>query len=63
MEINVKNCNNITTAKIVIEENKLNIKLAPNGTGKSTISKAIQFASSKEPLNNSKIWHNSPCNP
>lgn len=48
MEINVSNCNNITTAQISIEEDKLNIKFAPNGTGKSTISKAIQFASSSD---------------
>src|SRR5690606_27473732 len=46
MEIDVKNCNNITSAKLSIEESKLNIRFAPNGTGKSTISKAIQFASS-----------------
>ena len=46
MEINVRNCNNITSAKLSIEEGKLNIRFAPNGTGKSTISKAIQFASS-----------------
>jgi ABC-type dipeptide/oligopeptide/nickel transport system ATPase subunit len=45
MEIEIKQCNNISTAKIVIAPNKLNIKFAPNGTGKSTISKAIQFAS------------------
>jgi energy-coupling factor transporter ATP-binding protein EcfA2 len=46
MEINVRNCNNITSAQLFIEEGKLNIRFAPNGTGKSTISKAIQFASS-----------------
>jgi hypothetical protein len=45
MEIDIKHCNNITVAKITIETSKLNIKFAPNGTGKSTISKAIQFAS------------------
>jgi energy-coupling factor transporter ATP-binding protein EcfA2 len=48
MEVSVKNCNNITEANIVIEEGKLNIKFAPNGTGKSTISKAIQFAAIKD---------------
>jgi hypothetical protein len=48
MEINVKNCNNITEGQLVIEEEKLNIKFAPNGTGKSTISKAIQFASGED---------------
>lgn len=48
MEIIVENCNNISEANITLIENKLNIKFAPNGTGKSTISKAIQFASSKD---------------
>lgn len=48
MEFSVKNCNNITKADIAIEEGKLNIKFAPNGTGKSTISKAIQFAAIKD---------------
>jgi len=44
MEIDIKDCNNIDTAKISIGERKLNIKFAPNGTGKSTIAKAIQIA-------------------
>lgn len=48
MEIKVTNCNNITSAQLTIEESKLNIRFAPNGTGKSTISKAIQFASTNE---------------
>jgi energy-coupling factor transporter ATP-binding protein EcfA2 len=47
MELEIKHCNNITAAKVSIELGKLNIKLAPNGTGKSTISKAIQFASTE----------------
>ena len=41
MEIEIKNCNNIDYTKIRIEENKLNIKYALNGTGKSTIANAI----------------------
>lgn len=41
MNIEIENCNNINYAKICIKENKLNIKLAPNGTGKSTIAKSI----------------------
>ena len=48
MEIKVTDCNNIASAQLTIEEGKLNIRFAPNGTGKSTISKAIQFASSDE---------------
>lgn len=41
MNIKVTNCNNIKCASIDLIENKLNIKLAPNGTGKSTIARAI----------------------
>lgn len=44
MDIEIKNCNNITMAKVAIVPSKLNIKFAPNGTGKSTISKAIQYS-------------------
>lgn len=44
MDIEIKNCNNITMATVAIVPSKLNIKFAPNGTGKSTISKAIQYA-------------------
>ncbi len=47
MKITIENCNNIDFAEIGIEEAKLNIKLAPNGTGKSTIAKAI-LGSTKE---------------
>ena len=39
--IEIKNCNCIKEANIKIEEGTLNIKYGPNGTGKSTISKAI----------------------
>ena len=49
MNIEIRNCNNIDSASINIEESKLNIKLASNGTGKSTIAKAIQgFSSNSE---------------
>ena len=44
MEFEIKNCNNLDYAKIEIFERKLNIKFAPNGTGKSTIAKAIQYS-------------------
>jgi hypothetical protein len=43
MEITIKNCKNIDLAKIKIEEGKLNIKYALNGTGKSTIASALEF--------------------
>jgi Uncharacterized protein conserved in bacteria len=42
MSIEMKNCNNIETGQFEIAENRLNIKYAINGTGKSTISKAIE---------------------
>ncbi|MFN8746585.1 MAG: AAA family ATPase, partial [Pseudanabaena sp.] len=43
MEIEIKHCNNLDYAHVTITENKLNIKFAPNGTGKSTIARAIQY--------------------
>ena len=42
MNFKISNCNNIDSADINIEENMLNIKYAMNGTGKSTIGKAIE---------------------
>ena len=41
MKIEIKKCNNIDSARISLEEHKLNIKFAPKGTGKSTIARAI----------------------
>ncbi|MBI2784534.1 MAG: AAA family ATPase [Gammaproteobacteria bacterium] len=41
MQIEVKNCNNLDSAAISLAKQKLNIKFAPNGTGKSTIAKAV----------------------
>lgn len=40
--ITINNCNNIDHGEISIKSNHLNIKYAFNGTGKSTISKAIK---------------------
>ncbi len=48
--IKILNCNCINEAEIEIEEGTLNIKYGPNGTGKSTISKAI-FAKAKNDEN------------
>lgn len=42
MNINIKNCNNIKNADITVEKGSLNIKYGMNGTGKSTIAKAIE---------------------
>ncbi|HAS1942845.1 AAA family ATPase [Enterobacter asburiae] len=44
MDIEIRHCNNINRARITLTENKLNIKFAPNGTGKSTLSRAISCA-------------------
>lgn len=43
MNVTINNCNNIRHASISIVDKKLNIKLAPNGTGKSTIARAISM--------------------
>jgi predicted ATP-binding protein involved in virulence len=48
MQIQITNCNNIDSAEIDLAESKLNIKFAPNGTGKSTIAKAIEFVAKKD---------------
>jgi len=43
MNITIRNCNAIDTARIQIDEHKLNIKYAMNGAGKSTIARAIDL--------------------
>ncbi len=50
INIEVKNCNNIISANIQLLEDYLNIRYAMNGTGKSTIGKAIELISKKENL-------------
>jgi ABC-type Mn2+/Zn2+ transport system ATPase subunit len=44
VNVDVRYCNSIDTATISIEPGRLNIKYGPNGTGKSTIAKAIELA-------------------
>lgn len=44
MDIRIGNCNNITNGTISIVEGRLNVKYAINGTGKSTVAKAIECA-------------------
>lgn len=44
MDVMIWNCNSINEAKITIQENRLNIKYGINGTGKSTVVKAIELA-------------------
>ena len=48
MDIKIRNCNNIDQGTFSIEEGKLNIKYAINGTGKSTLAKAIRFKESDQ---------------
>ena len=44
INIIIKNCNNIDQATIGLDSDKLNIKYGINGTGKSTIARAIELA-------------------
>ncbi|WP_426197546.1 AAA family ATPase [Massilia sp. DWR3-1-1] len=50
MQISIRNCNSIDEAEITVQMNRLNIKYGPNGTGKSTIAKALllSFQGEKE---------------
>lgn len=48
MDIKISNCQNIQCADIKLKEKCLNIKYAINGTGKSTIAKAIKYHLSDE---------------
>ncbi|ORT50222.1 AAA domain protein [Vibrio sp. qd031] len=50
MNITIENCNSIDSATIALTEKKLNIKFAPNGSGKSTIAKAITLHSQNDSL-------------
>ncbi|MBP8830164.1 MAG: AAA family ATPase, partial [Desulfobacter sp.] len=43
MNLTIAYCNNIDAATIAIEEGRLNIKYALNGTGKSTVARAIEL--------------------
>lgn len=58
MEIELKKCNNIDEGTVVLEEGKLNIKYAINGTGKSTIAHAIQSKVNGENLSFLKQFKN-----
>lgn len=51
INIKVDNCNNIDNGLISLKKDRLNIKYAVNGTGKSTLSKAIEFSKASELLN------------
>lgn len=44
MNVVIENCRSIDRASISIDPGKLNVKFAPNGTGKSSIAKALVAA-------------------
>ena len=44
MDFTIKNCNNIDNGTVNVTKTKLNIKFGINGTGKSTIAKAIKYS-------------------
>jgi hypothetical protein len=55
MKVTVANCNNIEQGEITVQPNQLNIKYAINGTGKSTISRAITAKISKSGSNDDEL--------
>lgn len=52
----IKKCNNIDEATIETKKNHLNICYAMNGTGKSTIAKAIKYKSDNKELSELKTF-------
>lgn len=54
IKITIENCNNILNGELILEKNKLNIKYGMNGTGKSTLSTAINLASQGKSLDELK---------
>lgn len=63
INIEIQNCNNIDSGVLSLEENKLNIKYGINGTGKSTIAKAIKNHNLEEKLNLLTPFKSNPDNP
>lgn len=50
MDIVIRNCNNIDTARIAVTDGRLNIKYGINGTGKSSVAHAIELAATGQDL-------------
>lgn len=50
IKINLENCNNISEGEITLKKDSLNIYYAMNGTGKSTIGKALELLAKGENL-------------
>jgi len=48
MELIINNCNNVDMGYVTIHPNNLNIKYGINGTGKTTISRAIEYSINNE---------------
>ena len=55
-QIGIKYCNNIKSGSIQIEPNKLNIKYGINGTGKTTLAKAVQYSKDDKMLQTLKSY-------
>lgn len=55
-QVDIKYCNNIKSGSIEIEPNKLNIKYGINGTGKTTLAKAIQYSKDNKMLQTLKSY-------
>ena len=55
-EIIINYCNNIKEGKIYIEPNKLNIKYGINGTGKTTVARAIKLSGNNNELQTLKSF-------
>lgn len=61
--VHLEYCNNITSCDIGITNGALNIKYAMNGTGKSTVAKAISLASQGKSLSSLKPFSFPPGTP
>lgn len=57
IKINLEHCNNISECEISLKKDTLNIHYAMNGTGKSTIGKALELLSKGEPLDSLKPFN------
>jgi len=56
LDFKIDNCNNIISASLNLKEDSLNIRYAMNGTGKSTIGKAIQLTAEGQNLTSLKTF-------
>jgi ABC-type molybdenum transport system ATPase subunit/photorepair protein PhrA len=54
--VKIENCNNVASAEIVLLSDKLNISYGMNGTGKSTIAKAIRLSAAEGDLSSLKTF-------